>query len=240
MPKATHLSLLVDELLDSLGDEDFDLGEDAAFKPTPKSDAGDDAKKVAGLLESLQNPSSGSSASKHDTASSEDDDDSDGEQMARAVETVLSQLGDEINALPPPAALPLEGSIEHLYHPQSPSREPGAENGGDPSNTDGSHEPTLSLPTVPSKLVDPVYDQKDQDTFEKDISARMASLRGLGSLDPLGLPSAPTFRPEDHGPASDTLGKGLLRSSKYTDEDQTTWKCMLGHRLGTMNGAING
>lgn len=52
----------------------------------------------------------------------------------------------------------------------------------------------------------------------------MASLRGLGSLDALGLPSAPTFRPEDHqSPDPGRGGGGLLRSSKYTDEDQKTW-----------------
>ncbi|KAL2135510.1 hypothetical protein VTI74DRAFT_8241 [Chaetomium olivicolor] len=212
----------LDELLELLGEEDFDIVDDIDFRPSPGLDTHSHAKKVADHLEPLKKHS-GSSAPNQDTALSEDDDDSDGDQMARAVETILSQIGDEISALSPSAAPPLEGDILRSLKQQSPSRDTESENSADgDSEPDRGDEPVLSLPAVPSKLVDPIPDPKDQDKFEQDISSRMASLRGLGSLDALGMPSAPAFRPQDHA-ASDLLGKGLLRSSKYTDEDQKTW-----------------
>ena len=193
----------VNELLEALGDEEFDLAPEEDAEPTPCLDPNDEAKKVAYLLESLQR-GSGHLTAKEDTIPPEDDDDSDGEQMSRAVEKLLSQIGDEINALPPPPAVALESD------PRGSGK---AEGGGD--------ESAFSLPAVPSQLVDPVLGPTREDNFENDISARMASLRGLGSLDALGLPSAPTFRPEEHNPRS--LSVKRLRSNKYTDEDQKTW-----------------
>lgn len=124
--------------------------------------------------------------------------------MTRAVETLLSQIGDEINALPPPGAAA----------PNADDSEQRQDKTVKGDTTD------LTLPTVPSQLVDPAPTAGPADDFEADISARMASLRGLGSLDALGMPSAPTFRPGE----SSSSGTGLLRSrSKYTDEDQKTW-----------------
>ncbi len=193
----------VNELLEALGDEEFDLTPEGDAEPTPWLDPSDEAQKVADLLESLQR-GSGHPAAKKDTILPEDDDDSDGEQMSRAVEKLLSQIGDEINALRPPPAVALEN--DHRGYGS-------VEGDGD--------ESAFSLPTVPSQLVDPVLGPTQEDNFENDISARMASLRGLGSLDALGLPSAPTFRPEEHNPSSPSV-KGL-RSNKYTDEDQKTW-----------------
>jgi len=186
----------VNELLEALGDEEFDLTPEGDAEPTPWLDPAD-------LLKSLQR-GSGHPAAKKDTIPPEDDDDSDGEQMSRAVEKLLSQIGDEINALPPPPAVALES--DHRGYGS-------VEGDGD--------ESAFSLPTVPSQLVDPVLGPTQEDNFENDISARMASLRGLGPLDALGLPSAPTFRPEEHNPSSPSV-KGL-RSNKYTDEDQKTW-----------------
>jgi hypothetical protein len=143
--------------------------------------------------------------------------------MSRAVETILAQIGDEINALPPPTRQSVEA--EDKAKADDPTSKPVTSDGdGDGDGDDDGDKPTLTLPTVPSQLVDPAPKQGDNDDFESDISARMASLRGLGSLDALGLPSAPTFRPQDHNPsASAPVGKDLLRSSKYTDEDQKTW-----------------
>jgi hypothetical protein len=141
--------------------------------------------------------------------------------MSRAVETILAQIGDEINALPPPTR---QQSVEAKDKSEADDPTSKAVTSTADGDDDGD-EPTLALPTVPSQLVDPAPQQDDgNDDFESDISARMASLRGLGSLDALGLPSAPTFRPQDHDPsASAPVGKDLLRSSKYTDEDQKTW-----------------
>jgi len=208
----------VDELLEALGDEAFDLAAEEDAEPPPEFDPRDEAQKVAGLLESFQKSSRNHAAKEGNNPAEDDDDDSDGEQMTRAVETLLSQIGDEINALPPPgAAAPSTNELGNR-------RESGVDSDTKPAKEeidDGNDSP-FTLPTVPSQLVDPVPDTNPADDFEADISARMASLRGLGSLDALGLPSAPTFRPGEHGPSS-TSGKGLLRSSKYTDEDQKTW-----------------
>jgi hypothetical protein len=202
----------LDELLEALGDEDFDLAAE-------EDDPSNEAEKADSLLELLRK-GPGDPASKGENIPAEDDDDSDGEQMTRAVEKLLSQIGDEINALPPPATAPAEN---HHHRPSEAEPKAGAGPVRQPANRDDDDDgSSLSLPAVPSQLVDPVPNSKPEDDFEKDISARLASLRGLGTLDELGLPSAPTFRPQDHTPAS-TLGKGLLRSTKYTDEDQQTW-----------------
>ncbi|KAK3907015.1 hypothetical protein C8A05DRAFT_11237 [Staphylotrichum tortipilum] len=187
----------LDALLEALGDEEFDMAAEDDVVPPPEFDPHDEAEKVAGLLDSLQPPSGRETSKQGVSPSEDDDDDSDGEQMNRAVEALLSQIGDEINSLPPPtAAVP-----------------------GDDGETE---DPLFALPTVPSQLVDPVPDARPEDDFEKDISARLASLRGLGALDALGMPSAPTFQPQDNNPTLGS-GKGLLRSNKYTDEDQKTW-----------------
>ncbi len=193
----------VNELLEALGDEEFDLAPEGDARPTPCLDPSGEAKKVADLLESLQRGSA-CPAAKDDTIPPDDDDDSDGEQMSRAVEKLLSQIGDEVSALPPPSAVAIE-----------------SDHRGDGKAEGDGDESAFSLPAVPSQLVDPVLGPSGEDNFENDISARLASLRGLGSLDALGLPSAPTFRPEEHNPSSTSVKR--LRSNKYTDEDQKTW-----------------
>jgi hypothetical protein len=205
----------LDELLGALGDEEFDLAADQGAEPSLDFDHRGDAKGAAGLLKSDERDSGDSTVNQKSTSAAEDDDDddSDGEQMSRDVETILAQIGDEINALPPPARQSVE--VDNKAEADSASKAITSD------EDDDGDEPAFTLPTVPSQLVDPA---PHQDDFESDISARMASLRGLGSLDALGLPSAPTFRPQDHNPfASAPVGKDLLRSSKYSDEDQKTW-----------------
>ena len=193
----------LDELLESLADEHFDLAAD---------------------LESEVAPPPASSGNQRDNVSSkdDDDDDSDGEQMSRAVEQVLSQITDEMKSLPPSTA-----PVDKDDGEQQPETQPGTGPGNENRPTDPKTAATeqgsdlgasFTLPSVPSQLVDPAPESTGEDDFEKDISTRLASLRGLGSVDALGLPSAPTFRPEDR-----SLGNGLLKSSKYTDEDQKTW-----------------
>ncbi|KAL2023631.1 hypothetical protein VTK56DRAFT_1788 [Thermocarpiscus australiensis] len=228
----------LDELLEGLGDEHFDLDADADadMGPPPNVDSKGDAKKVADLLESLRRDS-GNSPSRLDHMRSEDDDDSDGEQMTHAVERVLSQMRDEISLLQPPPAADWEDHRDN--HEQPGSGEAEFENSQapkgdlDPVSCDlrTDDDAPLSLPAVPSQLVDPVpdatnegHDRRCSVDFETEIAARLASLRGLGSggsVDAWGLPSAPTFRPQDRPP--NTVSQGLLRSAKYTDEDQKTW-----------------
>jgi hypothetical protein len=110
-------------------------------------------------------------------------------------------------------------------------------------NDDG--EADLSLPTVPTDLVDPAptsgqVPSAADDPFESSIQARLAALKGATApiirTDALGLPSAPTFRPEDNvrrPPAR--LGRPGTGGSRagYTDADQKTW-CIVCLEDGTI------
>lgn len=79
----------------------------------------------------------------------------------------------------------------------------------------------FSLPSAPSQLPEPEPLQTDTRPskrsidFESDIAARMAALKGLGAVNELGLPSAPTFKPIDK-PV-----KGVMK--KFTDEEVDSW-----------------
>jgi hypothetical protein len=83
------------------------------------------------------------------------------------------------------------------------SRKEAEEEGGGPS-----------LPSAPSTLPDTEPSRKSLD-FESDIAARMAALKGLGSTNELGLPSAPTFKPADK-PTKEVV-------KKFTDEEIDSW-----------------
>lgn len=108
---------------------------------------------------------------------------------------------------------------------------------GNDGDKDG--EAGLSLPAVPTKLVDPAPTSgsvpSGGDPFESSIAARLAALKGAGApvihTDALGLPSAPTFRPEDNRPKKQ-LGRGA-RAGGYTDADQKTW-CIVCLEDGTI------
>ncbi|TVY37999.1 Abscission/NoCut checkpoint regulator [Lachnellula occidentalis] len=77
----------------------------------------------------------------------------------------------------------------------------------------------LSLPSAPSTLPSPPPPDTEPSRksldFETDIVARMAALKGLGSTNELGLPSAPTFRPADKS------AKEV--SKKFLDEEIDSW-----------------
>lgn len=97
---------------------------------------------------------------------------------------------------------------------------------------DPKQDPTagLSLPAVPTLLQDPVPPSKAGDPFESSIAARLAALKGPGhkpiATDSFGLPSAPTFQPEDHGGAGSSVAGPSGRkwsAAGYTDDDQKTW-----------------
>lgn len=88
---------------------------------------------------------------------------------------------------------------------------------------------SLTLPAVPTLLQDPVPPSKAGDPFESSIAARLAALKGPGhkpiATDSFGLPSVPTFQPEDHREGESAEGGLRKRSSaaRYTDDDQKTW-----------------
>lgn len=79
-------------------------------------------------------------------------------------------------------------------------------------------EATLSLPSAPSTLPSPppaTEPSRNSLDFESDIAARMAALKGLGSINALVLPSAPTFKPADK-PTKEVM-------KKFTDEEIDSW-----------------
>lgn len=87
---------------------------------------------------------------------------------------------------------------------------------GDASRREGGG---LSLPSAPSTLPSPPPPDTEPSRksldFESDIVARMAALKGLGSTNELGLPSAPTFKPVDKS------AKEVLK--KFSDEEIDSW-----------------
>lgn len=151
-----------------------------------------------------------------------DMDDPESEHMARAVAHELAQARDEADLArgatddQPPDGRLNSGDAVH-----------GPPLGADQSQAKPAAD--LALPTVPSALVDPVFDDASDSKildFEADIAARMAALKGLGGgvpaqTDAFGLPVAPTFQPADR-PAAGTTRRAGARVG-YTDEDQKTW-----------------
>lgn len=174
--------------------------------------------------------------------------------MSREVENVISRAMDELN-LDGPASQPAgpdgaasRGDDDELALPTVPQDSAGdrkrddasskpSQTGGNNGDNDGDAD--LSLPAVPTDLADPAptsgpAPRDGDDRFESSIAARLAALKGAQApiihTDALGLPSAPTFRPEDNtAPAP----KRLAARSGYTDADQKTW-CIVCLEDGTI------
>ncbi|KAK4680874.1 hypothetical protein QC764_102590 [Podospora pseudoanserina] len=178
--------------------EDLGGGEDFNLTDGPL-ETGTDTKtedqRVSELLDELAKAVPPSSGNEKDDDDNEDDN-SDGEQMTAAVDKILSQTQDELTLSPNPTEPEDSGNTQ-------------------PNNTDN----TLNLPTVPTALQDPA-----PDPFEDEISSRLAALRGIGPVDPFGLPAAPTFSPEERERSTPTKKPPLGgREEKYSDEDAKTW-----------------
>lgn len=240
----------LDEIFDSLvlDDDHWSVSDDGA----------DDAKRVEELLGRLKRghethaPSPGRTP--NDPELNDGDDDSEGEEMSRQVENVLSRTMDELKLEGPnESSQPETGTI--TVNTSDADNSPTQTNTADRQATADTelalpavpHTPTrdehplpdlpttprdkdedgngsaLTLPTVPSILQDPVPASKAGDPFEASIEARLAALKGPGHnpvrTDAFGLPSAPTFQPEDRPVA----GVVRRRLGGYTDDDQKTW-----------------
>ncbi|KAL1835757.1 hypothetical protein VTJ49DRAFT_6103 [Mycothermus thermophilus] len=231
-PEAVIDEAAVDELLETLADEDFDLGEgeEGAESPLAGDDSGTQPEDLTRLLQSLRlgsdslpsarekaTPGGNNGGQGGDNDDNEDDDDSDGEQMTREVEKILAQLGDEINSLPPPQSKAESQDKSDPGPAGIPANNPTPDMTTN-ITTDGDETTSpVALPNVPS--TQPTND--DPFAPDQSIASRLAQLRGLGPLDALGLPSAPTFLPSDGGSPDN---RSLLRSrTKYTDADQRGW-----------------
>lgn len=150
------------------------------------------------------------------------------------VERATAHRGDDDQELAPPTVPQGAAGGRERDASQKPSQPGGGEDDS---------EAGLSLPAVPTALVDPaptsgrVPGGGGEDPFESSIAARLAALKGTAApiihTDELGLPSAPTFRPEDNRPAP-RLGRGPApRGGGYTDADQKTW-CIVCLEDGTI------
>lgn len=177
------------------------------------------AKRVEELLANLGKKAEGHTSSPPDgtdldAKKGEEDDDSEGEEMMRRVRDVLDKTMDELN---------VEG---HTEPPDgaSPTADPASPHPDLP--TDPSSNTTFTLPTVPTALQDPVPSSSNtaDDPFESSIAARLAALKGPGhkpiTTDAFGLPSAPTFQPEDR-PVPGVVKKAS--KAGFSDEDMKTW-----------------
>ncbi|KAI7781389.1 zinc fyve domain containing protein [Diaporthe eres] len=153
----------------------------------------------------------------------------DGEAGDGAGGRAGASRGDDHELALPRVPQDAAGDKERGASPKPP--QPGGDDG------DNDTEAGLSLPAVPTELVDPAPTSgpvpSGGDPFESSIAARLAALKGAGApiihTDALGLPSAPTFRPEDNTPAP----KRLVARSGYTDVDQKTW-CIVCLEDGTI------
>lgn len=246
----------LDEIFDSLilDDDHWSVSEDGA----------DDSKRVEDLLARLkegheaQAPSPGRTPNDiEERGHDDDDDDSEGEEMSRQVENVLSRTKDELKLQgyseptePGEAHEPTGSNTANTSDadtgptekkpedtqattdtelalpavPQTPTREEPPLPDLPTTPRDKDDGDALTLPAVPSILQDPVPASKASDPFEASIEARLAALKGPGHnpvrTDDFGLPSAPTFQPEDRPVA------GIARRPRpggFTDDDQKTW-----------------
>ncbi|KAK1853338.1 zinc fyve domain containing protein [Colletotrichum chrysophilum] len=212
-------------LEDLLSDEDLGSQEQWNFDPK------DESAKVNALLEELSKASPAQQAPDctddgNVGGKARDADDSDGEEMTKEVETLLSQALDDARLNTQPDDVP-----------DPPSKHQGAaDEAGEDQQGDG--DPGFSLPSVPSTIAAPKSDKVDDDgslpglslpsvpsgqpnheDLDDDLAARMAALGGLGapSEGGMGLPSVPTFQPADRAV------KRLTSKAGYTDEDADTW-----------------
>lgn len=152
----------------------------------------------------------------------------DGE--SREIQDILRRLMDEVNF-------------------EKGDEEETSKDDADSSTSKGKEtdNPSFSLPSAPSTLPEPASNpdapspSRKSIDFETDISARLAALSGLGlnlpstpskdpvHPDPLGLPSAPTFKPTDKpvpGLAKNIFLDEEIDSWCIICQDDATVKCL--------------
>jgi hypothetical protein len=135
------------------------------------------------------------------------------ETESREVQDIVAKLLDEVN---------LEREESGNAGEEDAADEEVQSAGYNPAK-DANDDPSIMLPSVPSKIPDPLPQPSRQSLdFENDIVARLAALKGLGSSssssNPLGLPSAPTGKPVTK--SAEPASKGL---KKYTDDEIDAW-----------------
>lgn len=232
----------LDDLLAELGEDDYSLNPDdpkdihklldEAKGALPQTDAkpanpvaegerpGDQPQRMSSKASSRKKLTSdfdiltsalSNSTSKARVPTSEDE--------SREAEDIIARLLDEVNsekANKPRIADPPHSDYEDLRR-----------------DTNEEEGVGLSLPSAPSTLLDPPMKGAEQGResldFESDIAARMAALNGLGSVNHLGLPSAPQFKPSDKpikGVEKKTFADEEIDSWCVICQDDATVKCL--------------
>lgn len=231
----------LEEILDGLvlDDDDWSMSGDEGDQSA--------SKRVEELLANLGKKSESHSAGlseemDRDEKTDNEGDDSEGEEMTRQAADILAKTMDELkfegHNEPSESDAP-SNQAEHDTHkpnvavtddhrqdsdlalpavPQTPTEDHPLPDL--PSVADD--KSGLSLPEVPTILQDPVPASKAPgDPFESSIAARLAALKGPGhkpiTTDDFGLPSAPTFQPEDRPVPK------VAKKPGYSDEDMKTW-----------------
>jgi hypothetical protein len=170
----TEVRLVLDEARRVLS-----KGNKKGAEPTKKPDA------LARNMKSPISPPPPEEPAISDQESADPGDESEQEDKSREADDIIAQLLEEIELDHKNTPEATETDVEEIRaHMQSAAAAQG--------------EQTITLPGVPLKDPDLATEseapRKKSLSFESDIAARMAALRGLGSsgTDVLGLPSAPT------------------------------------------------
>jgi hypothetical protein len=215
----------LDELLAELGPED-------QWSLNP--DEPDDIQKLLNEAKNTlaSNEPADSKAHGAKERSIEDSKKPDKEYLTRDIDMAVFAIDDDEETGRKPGTSKLEDEsreaqdiVARLLDEVNLDRAKEAEEARDNSSYQGQKEDDedsgLSLPSAPAALPElPGTGSGEQPSkksldFESDIAARMAALKGLGSANSLGLPSAPTFKP------ADKPIKGAMK--KYTDEEVDSW-----------------
>lgn len=223
----------LEEILDALvlEDDQWSVSEDGADESA--------SKRVEELLANLgkkaaaEGPPSDHEMEQDVRKNDGEDDDSEGEEMTRQADDVLARTMDELkvegDTQPSnPGTVVVDSSAVDTNTedtelalpavPHTPTKDQNLPDLPAPPNNGAE----LTLPTVPTILQDPVPASKaPDDPFEFSIAARLAALKGPEhkpiTTDAFGLPSVPTFQPEDRPVPK------VAKRPGYSDEDMKTW-----------------
>ena len=230
-----------------------DLGEDQQWLDEVAAEEEEEHRRVMALLEDLgkvpsseaeeENTTSGCTKRGDTSGSVTDYDDSEGDEMTREADEVLTRALDEVNL--EKSRRPSADSTREAINP--PEDHPGPQDASttSPSRTASLQGPpssgdSFALPVAPSQLQDQPDELSETDAdFETSIASRMAALRvsaepALPSapatdVNALGLPGAPTFTPHNR-----PVPRPLLGTRRgFTDDDQKTW-CVVCLEDGTV------
>ncbi|CAI4218657.1 unnamed protein product [Parascedosporium putredinis] len=218
------------------------LGEEVGLADSLPLDARAELDRLHELAAEFSRLTAAAGAQKGQTA--DEDDDSNGEDMTREINDIVSQAVEAASS--PKHAEAASAATVGGDASVAPSSTAAVGDVGDVADVENEEGPDLALPSVPTDAPSPTGPQSAGSpapmtgNFEDDMARRMAALRSfrpsLGAQDqeeedsnPLGLPSVPTFKPsEGNKPKPGPAGR-----AGFTDEDMQTW-CVACLEDGTL------